>query len=76
MPTRYPRRVSAGVGATVKVVTSVTRVVAAPGVTSVVAKAVVVAGRVAVVKGAIVAAQGRRAGMMEGARRAARLLKD
>jgi hypothetical protein len=72
----YPRRASAGVVATVKAVTSVTRVATAPGVTSVAARVVVDAGRAAVVKGAIAVAQGRRAGMMEGAGSAARLLKD
>ena len=66
-PTRSPRRAGLGVGAIKKVVTSAGIEARDPLVRSVVARAVVVAGRAAVMKGATVAAQGRGAGMMEGA---------
>ena len=75
MPPKSARRASAGVDVTVKVVTSATRLLAARDVIFVAARAVVVVGRAAVVKGAIVAAQTRGAGRTEGARSTARVLK-
>jgi hypothetical protein len=76
LPTRSPQRAGLGVGAIRKAATSAGIEARDPLVKYVVVRDVVVAGRVAVVKGAIVVARERRAGIMEGAPSRGYLLRN
>jgi hypothetical protein len=75
LPTRSPQRAGLGVAAIRKAATSAGIEARDPLVKYVVVRAVVDAGRAAVVKGAIVAAQERGAGVMEGAPNRGHLLR-